>query len=140
MSRGVPYQFTPKTAGHMLHYLLYVVCLEQRCRRKVMRRHHPIVTYPFFQYSVLQGTYCTIPGVFTPGITLQRTSVGSVRNSYPCQKLLQALYHIHTRIPRTSVTSVRPYPQYPGYGYGIFLPTQNFRELCTPVPQNLELL
>ena len=43
------------------------------------------------------GYVQTIPWVFTPGITLQRTSVSSVGHSYPYQELLEVLYNIHTR-------------------------------------------
>ena len=71
--------------------------------------------------------------VFTPGITLQRTSVSSVGHSYPYPELLGVLYDIHTRtrkfwkfcttfipVPGTSGNYVRPWPQYPGYGYSMF--------------------
>ena len=50
----------------------------------------------------------TVPGVFTPGITLRRTSVSSVGHSYPYPELLEVLYDIYTR-------------------------TRNFWKCCTPV-------
>ena len=47
------------------------------------------------------GYVQTIPGAFTPGITLlQRTSGSSVGHSYPYPELLDVLLHcndIHTR-------------------------------------------
>ena len=42
------------------------------------------------------GYVQTIPEVFTPGITLQRTSVSSEGHSYPYPKVLEVLYDIHT--------------------------------------------
>ena len=48
--------------------------------------------------------------LFTPGITLQKTSVSSLGHSYPYAVLLEVLYGIHSR-------------------------TQNFWKFCTPVPQ-----
>ena len=50
----------------------------------------------------------TVSGVFTPGITLQRTSVSSVGHSYPYPGLLEVMYDIHTC-------------------------TRNFWKFCTPV-------
>ena len=38
----------------------------------------------------------TVHGVFTPGITLQITSVTSVGHSYPYPELLEVLYDLHT--------------------------------------------
>ena len=65
----------------------------------------------------LSGTHKTIPGVFTPGITLQRTSVTSVGHSYPYPELLEVLYAVATKtrgtgraclyLPRTSGSFVR---------------------------------
>ena len=43
--------------------------------RTVRRIWYLVFVYRIFQGCVLQGTYRTYPGVFTPGITLQRTSV-----------------------------------------------------------------
>ena len=86
------------------------------------------------------GYVRNIPGVFTPGITLQRTSV--------CLKDI----HTHARnfckfcttfmhVPGTSVSSLRPCHKYPGYyGHSIFIPARNLCEFCTPVPQYPELL
>ena len=56
--------------------------------------------------------------VFTPGITLQRTSVSSEGHSYPYPELREVLYDIHT-VPESSGSSVRPWPQYPGNGYSM---------------------
>ena len=50
-----------------------------------------------------------VPGVFSPGNTLQRTSVSSVGHSHPYPELLEVLYDIHTC-------------------------TRNFWVFCTPVP------
>ena len=50
----------------------------------------------------------TVPRVFTPGITLLRTSVSSVGHSYPYPELLEILQDIHTR-------------------------NRNFWKFCTPV-------
>ena len=50
----------------------------------------------------------TVSGVYTPGITLQRTPVSSVGHSYPYPELLEVLYDIYTR-------------------------TRNFGKLSTPV-------
>ena len=38
----------------------------------------------------------TVPGVFSPGIPLQRPSVSSAGHSYPYPELLEVLYDIHT--------------------------------------------
>ena len=54
------------------------------------------------------GYVQTVPGVFAPGITLQRTSVSSVGHSYPYPELVEILYGIHTC-------------------------TRNFWKFCTPV-------
>ena len=54
------------------------------------------------------GHVQTVPGVFTPGISLQRTSLSSVGHSYPYPELLEVLYDIHTC-------------------------TRNFWKFCTPV-------
>ena len=121
------------------------------------------------------GYVQTVPGVFTRGITLQRTSLSSVGHSYAYPELLEVLYDIHTctrnfwkfctpvatihgvrvqhvlyplgtflsslrlchntrnvwkfcktfcttfiPVPGTSGSSVRPWPQYPRYGYSMF--------------------
>ena len=56
----------------------------------------------------------TIPGyVFTPGITLQKTSVSCLGHSYPCPELLEALYDVHTRA-RSFWKFRMPVPQIPG--------------------------
>ena len=65
------------------------------------------------------GCVQTVPGVFTPGITLQRTSVSSVGHSYPYPELLEILYDIHT-CTRNFWKFCMPAPQYPGYGYSMF--------------------
>ena len=44
-----------------------------------------------FQSCALKGTYRTIPGVFTPGITLQRTAGSSVRHLFPYTEFLEVL-------------------------------------------------
>ena len=64
---------------------------------------------PFFARPCSVGYSQTVPGVFTPGITLQRTFVSSVGQLYPYPELLEDLYDIHTR-------------------------TRNFWKFCTPVP------
>ena len=81
----------------------------------------------------------TIPEVFTPGTTLQITSVSyrafipvlgnpvsSVRHSYPYPELLEVLY---ARGHNTR-----------GTGTACFVPDRNSCELRTPVPQYPELL
>ena len=75
----------------------------------------------------------TIPGVFTPGITLQRTSVSSVGYSYPYPDLLGVLYviDVHTRT-RNFWKFCTPEPQIPGVRVYHFY---NVCEFCTPVPQ-----
>ena len=71
-------------------------------------------------------THHTRGMVVTPGITLHRTSVSSVGCSYPYSERLQVLYArcLNTR----------------GAGTACFVPPRNFCELCTPMPQYLELL
>ena len=49
------------------------------------------------------------------------------------------MYDIHTRT-RYFCKICTPVPQYPGYGYNIFISARNFRKLCMPVPQYPELL
>ena len=77
----------------------------------------------------------TIPGVFTPSITLRRTSVSSVGYSYPYPELLEVLYDIHTRT-RNLWKFCTPVPQLPGVQVYHFY---NSYECCTPVPQYPEL-
>ena len=71
---------------------------------------------------------------------------------YP--ELLEVLQDFHTRtrnfcefcrtfipVPETSVSCVRPVPQYQGYGYSFFfVPARNFCEFCTTAPKYPELL
>ena len=73
----------------------------------------------------------TIPGVFTPGITLQGTYARSVGHSYPCPELLEVLYDIHTRT-RNFWKFCTPVSQIPGVRVHHFY---NLCEFCTPVPQ-----
>ena len=54
------------------------------------------------------GYVQTVPEIFTPGITLQRTSVSSLGHSYPYPEILNIMYGIHTC-------------------------TRNFWKFCTPV-------
>ena len=93
--------------------------------------------YPNFLFSFcLWGTHKTIPGVITPGISLQRTSVTCVGHSYPYPELLEVLYAGATKtrgtgtaclyLPETSASSVRSCHN-----------TWNFWKLCKasiPVP------
>ena len=78
----------------------------------------------------------TIPGVFTPGITLKITSVSSVGHSYPYPELLEVKYDSHTRT-RNFWKFCTTVPQLPGVRVCHFY---NFCEFCTPVPQYPELL
>ena len=66
--------------------------------------------YPTTTFCKFCRTFIPVPG----------TSVRYVRHSYP--------------YPELYVSSVRPWPQYPGYGYNSFIPARNFCEFCTPVP------
>ena len=43
-------------------------------------------------------------------------------------------------VPGNTVSSVRPWPQYPGNGYNVCIPFRNFCEFRTPLPQYPELL
>ena len=79
------------------------------------------------------GYVQTIPGVFAPGITLQRTSVCSVGHSYPCPELLEVLYDIHART-RNFCKFCTPVATIPGVRVQyVFVPARNFCEFCTPV-------
>ena len=91
----------------------------------------------------------TIPGVFTPGITLQRimqvmypgyyptnNSASYVTHSYPYPERLEVLYDSHTRT-RNFWKFCTPVPQTPGVRVCRF---HNLCELCMPVLQNPELL
>ena len=78
----------------------------------------------------------TIPEVFTPGITLQRTSVSFVGHPYPYPELLEVLYDIHTRT-RNFWKFCTPVPQIPGVRVYHFY---NLCEFCTPVLQHPELM
>ena len=49
------------------------------------------------------------------------------------------MYDIHTRT-RNFCKICTTVPQYPGYGYGIFITAWNFCKFCTPVLQYPELL
>ena len=73
------------------------------------------------------GYVQTIPGVFSPGIALQRNSVSSVGYSYPYPELLDV------PCARATIPGVRVHTAY-------FVPTRNFREFCTPMLQYPELL
>ena len=55
------------------------------------------IMVPAIAKSCSVGYAQTIPAVFTPGITLQRTSVSYVGHSYPYPGLLEVMYDIHTR-------------------------------------------
>ena len=59
----------------------------------------------------------TIPGVFTPGITQQRTSVSSVEHSYAeLVEVLQCLEGLHA-LTQNFCDSCKTVAQYWGYGY-----------------------
>ena len=79
-----------------------------------------VFTWGYYPYPQLLQVLRT----FTP---VQRTSVSSVQ------------YDIHTRT-RNFTKICTTVPQYPGYGYSIFIPARNFCKFCTPVPQYPELL
>ena len=78
----------------------------------------------------------TIPGIYTSGITLQRTSVSSAGHLYPYPELRKVLYDIPTRARNfwKFCTSV---PQIPGVRVHHFY---SVCEFCTPVPQYPQLL
>ena len=78
----------------------------------------------------------TIPGVDTPGISLQKTSVSSVGHSYPYPELLDVLYDSYTHT-RNFCEFCTPVPQIPGVRVYHF---DNSCEFCGPVPQYPELV
>ena len=101
-------------------------------------RHYP---YPNFLFSFgLKGTHKTVPGVFIPGITLQRTSVTSVRHSYPYPELLELVYAGATKtrgagtaclyLPGTSGSSVRPCHNTRKFWKFFYPRTWNFCDFC----------
>ena len=94
------------------------------------------ISRPNFARSCSVGYAQTMPGVFTPGITLQRTSVSSVGHSYPYPELLKVLYDSHTRT-RNFWKFCTPVPTIPGVRVYHFY---NVCEFCTPVPLYPELL
>ena len=77
----------------------------------------------------------TIPGAFTPGITLQRTSVSAEGHSYPYPELVEVLNDIHTLYPELVEVLYARGNNTRGTGTACFVPAQNFCEFCTPVPQ-----
>ena len=92
-------------------------------RNQTRQNHDGTRNHNFWRKKVSKVVFCRVrtnrtrgiyPGylnltrVFTPVITLQRTSVGSVGHPYPYPELLEVLYGIHTC-------------------------TRNFWKFCTPV-------
>ena len=62
-----------------------------------------------YVYTVATCIQKTVPGVFTPGVTLRRTSVSPVGHSYPLPGTsVSSVRHSFIPVPGTSVRSVRP--------------------------------
>ena len=126
--------------------VLRIVCQENigiAGRRIKFERH-------FFPRLCSVGYVETMPGIFTPGITVQRTSVSCVGHSYPYPEVLEVLHDIHTRtrnfwkicMPVATIPGVRV--QYVSHPLGTSVSsvrlchnTRNFWKFCktfVPVP------
>ena len=79
--------------------LIYLAAMPRRTTLRREKRTRKVALRGWSTITKLcsAGYEQTLPEVFTPGITLQRTSVSSVGNSYPYPKLQVVLYEIRTR-------------------------------------------
>ena len=75
-------------SGQLTPICQHYYCITHTACKHGFRQHLPRL---FFV-----GYAQTIPGVFSPGIALQRTLVSSVERSYPYPEVLEVLYDIHT--------------------------------------------
>ena len=125
--------------------------------RRPRQREHPPQEQKTFGLCLYVGYIRNHTRGFYPGITLQRTSVSSVRpwrvrvqNCYArtrnfcmfCMTFIPvpgtSVSYLCTTlipVPGTSVSSVLPSHKHPGCGYSIYIPARNFCEFCnTSVP------
>ena len=132
-------KYTPGTYLYTRYHIQARPKYDTACVRTYAFQGFVLYLVVFFQGCVLQGTYRTIPGVFSWALPVPRTSVRSVQYDIHIgtRKFCKCVHDIHTRT-RNFYKICSPVRQYPGDGYNMFIPARNCCGLCTPVPQFLE--